>query len=98
MSATERVTLTQVALASARVSAFRSGCVCAGRQMLLVLRNKLTNGHLGRAKELAIHVLNLLLLAARAIRFALVAGDFLATAIRKIENRSWHYISLSNSN
>ena len=64
--------------------------------MLLVVCNELANGHLGRSEELTIHVLNLLL-AARTSRF-LVARHFLATTIRQKENRSWHYISLSNSN
>ena len=88
--------MTQVTLARARVSTFRSSCVSAWRQVLRVVCNKLPNWHLGRPEELTIHVLNLLL-AARAIRF-LVARHFLATTIGKKENRSWHYISLSNSN
>ena len=96
MRTAEGVTLTQVTLARARISTFRSSYVSAWMYVLLIVCNELANGHLSRPEELTIQVLNLLL-AAGAIRF-LVARHFLATAFRQKENRSWHYISLSNSN
>lgn len=76
MGASERITLSQVAFTSSRIATFGPSAIYDDtlglRQVLLLLRivatvcHKLSDGHLGRAEELTIHV-RYLLLAARTI-------------------------------